>query len=111
MTIIVFRNVEAQRADPNSLFHFYRRLLALRKQYPVLVDGMFQPLTFEPRSLLAYLRQNADQTILVALNFSRRSLPLVLGSEMMRANWDLLLSNKRDITRRQPGIVSPVGTE
>jgi alpha-glucosidase len=99
----LFRNVQAQCADPNSLFHFYRRLLALRKQYPALVDGMFQPLTYEPGSILGYLRQKADQTILVALNFSGRSLPLVLGSEMMRANWDLLLSNKRESLDANPG--------
>jgi hypothetical protein len=85
------------------LFHFYRRLLALRKAYPVLVDGMLQPLTFDPRSVLGYLRQNAEQTILVAMNFSGRALPLVLGSEMTRANWELLLSNQRDALDANPG--------
>jgi alpha-glucosidase len=98
-----FRNVAAQRADPNSLFHFYRRLLALRREYPALVDGMFLPLTYDPRVVLGYLRQTAEQTILVALNFSGRPVPLVLGSEMTRANWQLLLSNRRETLDANPG--------
>ncbi len=89
------RNLEAQRADPNSLFHFYRKLIALRKQYPALVSGMMQPLTFEPKAILAYLRQTGDQTLLVALNFSGRKMRFVLGSELVRSDWELLLSNRR----------------
>ncbi len=91
-----FRNVAAQRADPDSLYNFYRRLIALRKQYPALISGMMQPLTFEPRSVLAYLRQTSDQIVLVVLNFSNRRVRFVLGSELMRSNWELLLSSKRD---------------
>jgi alpha-glucosidase len=91
-----FRNAVAQCADPNSLFHFYRRLLELRKQYPALVEGMFLPLTYDPRSVLGYLRQTSDQTILVALNFSGRAVSLVVGGEIIRSDWELLLSNQRD---------------
>jgi alpha-glucosidase len=89
------RNVEAQRANPDSLFHFYRKLLRLRKEIPVLRSGMFQPLTFEPQRLLAYLRQDQEQTILVALNFGRRPVKFAPGGSVRRAEWDLLLSNKR----------------
>jgi hypothetical protein len=71
-------------------------LLQLRKQYPVLINGFFQPLTFEPQRLLAYLRQNAEQTILVALNFGKRPVRLALGGMVRRAEWKLLLSNRRD---------------
>lgn len=90
------RNVAAQRADPNSLFHFYRRLLALRKEYPALRQGMFQPLTFKPQRLLAYLRQTSDQTILVALNFGKRPVRFATGGSVRQSEWELLLSNKRE---------------
>ncbi len=91
-----FRSVEAQRADPDSLYHFYRRLIALRKQFPALVSGMTQPLTFEPRAILAYLRQTREQTVLVVLNFSRRKMRFVLGGGLARGDWELLLSSQRD---------------
>ncbi len=89
------RNAAAQRENPDSLFHFYRRLLQLRKQFPALRSGMFQPLTYEPQRLLAYLRQDSQQTILVVLNFSRRPVKFALGGMVRRAQWELLLSNRR----------------
>ncbi len=90
------RNVEAQLADPRSLLSFYRRLIAVRRASPALTEGMFQPVTFGTRFILAYLRQTKDQVVLVALNFSRRRQRLVLGSLLSRANLHLLLSTHRD---------------
>ncbi len=94
----VQRNVEAQKADPLSLFSFYRNLLALRRSQSALQKGMFQPLTFEPRQVLAYLRQEGEETILVALNFGKRKIKLALGPRLENAHWELLLSNKREET-------------
>jgi alpha-glucosidase len=90
------RNVETQEADPASLFNFYRRLIALRRATPALTEGMFQPLTFGARYLMAYLRQTKDQTVLVALNFSGRRQRLVLGAPLTAQRWRLLLSNRRE---------------
>jgi alpha-glucosidase len=87
------RNVEAMEANPNSLFHFYRRLIALRKSSPALQRGMFTLLTFGTRFLLAYLRQTAEETVLVGLNFTGRRQRLVLGGELARTDWELLLSS------------------
>lgn len=87
------RNVAAQQAAPNSLFHFYRKLIALRRQTPALLEGMYQPVTFGANYLLAYLRQTSAQTVLVVLNFSRRKQRLVLGGHLARAKMKLLLSS------------------
>jgi alpha-glucosidase len=90
------RNLAAQRQDPDSLYHFYARLIQLRREIPALRLGMFLPLTYEPRAILAYLRQTPEQTVLVALNFGRRPLRLFLGSQLAAAPWRLLLSNARE---------------
>lgn len=89
------RNVAAQQADPDSLLNVYKRLLAIRREVVALRKGMLLPITYEPWILLAYLRQYEDQTVLVALNFSRRRTKLVLGRELMQRGWDLLFSSKR----------------
>ena len=57
---------------------------------------MFQPLTFKPQRLLAYLRQTSDQTILVALNFGKRPVRFATGGSVRQSEWELLLSNKRE---------------
>jgi alpha-glucosidase len=96
-----FRNVELQRKQPDSLFHVYRRLLRLRKEMPALREGMFLPVNYEPRTLLAYLRKSNQQTVLVALNFSRKRNRLVLGSELVRSGWRLVYSTRRS---EMPGL-------
>lgn len=89
------RNVESQRADPGSLFNFYRQLLRLRRSLPALRRGMFQPLTFDSRKIMAFLRQTPDETVMVALNFNDAPANLILGSNMRKANWEFELSNCR----------------
>ncbi len=64
----VHRNVLAQRADPDSIFNFTKKLLALRKEIPALRRGDLVPLE-TPRGVLAYLRQAEEQSVLVVMNF------------------------------------------
>ncbi|MHC1739944.1 MAG: alpha-glucosidase [Anaerolineaceae bacterium] len=89
------RNVKAQTEDETSLFHFYKRLLAIRKSTPALQRGSFIPLTYDPRRLLAYLRQDAEQTVLIVLNFGKRKVRLATGMQLRSKGWQLVLSNKR----------------
>jgi alpha-glucosidase len=89
------RNVATQEKETGSLLNFYKNLLAIRKATPALQKGLFIPLTFEPRALLAYLREYENQTILVVLNFTRHKVRLALGPRLREAGWELLLSSKR----------------
>jgi alpha-glucosidase len=91
----VQRNVDSQRADPGSLFNFTRRLLHLRKQTRALQRGEFVQLTPHPKEALAYLRRAADQTVLVALNFSRRPARLEFPHAAADGAYELLLSSHR----------------
>ncbi|WP_019429618.1 alpha-glucosidase [Limnohabitans sp. Rim47] len=66
-------NAEAAQADPNSVFHHYRQLIALRRQWPVLRDGRFQLLWAEDPQVCGYARLGAEQTLLVVSNMSGQS--------------------------------------
>lgn len=89
------RNVHEQEHQPGSLLNFYKTLIHIRKQNPCLQSGMYLPLTFDPRRLLAYMRKLEDETVLVALNFSRKRVALVVSTSILHQKWSLLLSNKR----------------
>jgi alpha-glucosidase len=90
--------VRTQLREPGSLLNFYRKLLKIRKETPALQRGSFMAITFEPRRVMGYLRQDGDQTVLVALNFGKRKVKLALGKTLNNARWELLLSNKRETT-------------
>lgn len=84
------RNVAAQQKDPHSTFHFTRTLIALRRAHPALRRGRFVPLSAN-RHLLAYLRQEGEESILVAMNFSNQPRTLSLPEHILPET--LLLSS------------------
>ena len=65
-------NVASQSGDPDSLLTFYRRMLALRRATPALIDGDYHAVHPQSSEYVAFLRHDASsgQTCLVALNFS-----------------------------------------
>ena len=89
------RNLAAQKSDPDSLYNFTRKLIHLRRENEALRRGMYMPLIYYPRSLMIYLRKTEGQSVLVALNFTRRRIPFVFGHGLALREWELLLSNRR----------------
>ena len=89
------RNLAAQKENPDSLYHFYRALLRLRRQRVALRQGDFIPLDQRPEHILAYRRVIEGEHILVMINFSdyERTYPLD-KIDLSRAK--LLLSSRRD---------------
>ncbi len=71
-------NAEAALADPDSVFHTYRKLIALRKAYPVFVEGDFTLLCPEDPQVFAYLRRGAGQELLAAVNLSGKPAAFAL---------------------------------
>ena len=63
-------NVAAQRADLDSVFHYYRRMIALRKATPALVHGDYVPIDAGHPDVFAYVRTLGDVLLLVVLNVS-----------------------------------------
>ncbi len=85
-------NAEAALADPDSVFHYYRRLIALRKSYNVFREGSFDLLLPEDEKIFAYTRDTEKAHLLVVANFSADHLEFqvpdrFLGSEMLLGNY------------------------
>ena len=67
-------NAEAAVADENSVFHHYRKLIELRKTYPVFRDGSFTLLLPEDQDIFAYTRDTEEEHLLVVCNFTGKTL-------------------------------------
>ena len=89
------RNVENQQEDPASLLNFYKSLLIIRRENPALQKGSFQPIVYDSTRIMAYLREDAQQTILVALNLSARPARLAVGYEISSRKWEILLDSRQ----------------
>lgn len=68
-------NVETQLADPNSLLVHYQELIRLRSEHAALRTGKFYRVKAEGEKLevFAFLRQSAQETVLVVVNMSSRN--------------------------------------
>lgn len=90
-------NVEAQEADPGSILSYYRRLIALRKELPVVTEGNFVMHLPEHEAVFAYSRRMAGEELVVLCNFSaaEQALPLEGLAEAWRAG-KLALANYAD---------------
>ena len=65
-------NIRDQRADPLSLWHFYKRMLRMRKSTPALIEGDYKPVHEKAEDHLAFLRRTENQAVLVVLSFSNK---------------------------------------
>ena len=84
-------NAEAELADPDSVFHYYQRLISLRKTYPVFQDGYFTLLCPEDERIFAYTRDTEQEHLLVVCNFSDEQAAFDLPEEYRDAQ--VLISN------------------
>lgn len=69
-------NAQLQQHDPDSIFATYQALIALRKTYPILVEGDYELL--EESNLFVYRRTLASEEVLVICNFSKQEQSMIL---------------------------------
>ncbi len=95
-------NAAAQVGVPGSVFAYYQRLVALRKEYPVLTDGRFLMLMEKDEQVFAYVRENEQCRLLVICNFFGNSVECALTEEWEQET--LLIGNYED---REAGVLKP----
>jgi len=71
-------NVEAQERSPFSLLNWMKRLVAMRKQHRVFGRGSLEFVGCPNRKVLAYVRRDERETILIVVNLSRGVQPAEL---------------------------------
>ncbi len=90
-------NAESAIADPDSVFHYYRRLIELRHTEPTVAIGDFRMLLGHDPGVYAFTRTLDDTTLLVLGNFSGDTVPVDLTAELAdAAAWadaELLIGN------------------
>jgi maltose alpha-D-glucosyltransferase/alpha-amylase len=71
-------NVEAQERSPSSLLNWMRRIIAIRKQYPVFGRGSIEFIEPDNPRILAFVREHAGERVLVVANLARSVQPVEL---------------------------------
>lgn len=70
-------NAAAQIGDEDSVYNYYRKLISLRKEHPIIVNGDFELVGEDDADVFVYLRHWKDQILWVACNFTDRMQKIV----------------------------------
>jgi maltose alpha-D-glucosyltransferase / alpha-amylase len=71
-------NVESQMRSPTSLLNWFRRIIRIRKRFPVFGRGSLKFVPCENRKVAAYLREYQGQSVLIVNNLSAVAQPAAL---------------------------------
>lgn len=74
-------NLAKQKDDRNSVYAFYKQMIALYKDpayHETLTFGRFEPYMRETKNLIAYYRRGEGQTLLVLANFQNEPQTVML---------------------------------
>ncbi|MEZ9393114.1 alpha,alpha-phosphotrehalase [Vibrio splendidus] len=89
-------NAEQALEDKDSVFYFYKSLIELRKQVPVITGGSYQDLLPEHPSIFAYVRESDSQTLVCLNNYYGEACQVELPNELELDKAQLLLGNYPD---------------
>jgi oligo-1,6-glucosidase len=84
-------NAAAELADPNSIYHYTAKLIALRHAHQAFVYGDYKDLDPENKSIFAYTRTLGRERFLVVLNFAGAPVAYALPDSLKAET--LVLSN------------------
>ena len=79
-------NAKAETADPDSVFHYYRKLIALRKENPVMVYGKYEAMMEDSEELFVYTRTLEQEKLLVVCSFCDHETAFSIPAEFTGAS-------------------------
>lgn len=98
-------NAAAQVNDPDSVFDYYKKLIALRHTNEVMVNGVYDVLIPDHPQIYAYTRTLGDKQLLVLCNDSEKEVgvPAEIEEKIAGAQ-GILIQNYKDV---KAGVLRP----
>ncbi|MCZ0754915.1 glycoside hydrolase family 13 protein [Anoxybacillus sp. J5B_2022] len=86
-------NAKVAMEDPNSVFHYYKKLIQLRKQHDIIVYGTYDLILEDDPLIYAYTRTLGKEKLVVITNFSSETPIFRLPEHITYSAKQLLISN------------------
>ncbi|WP_404975476.1 alpha-glucosidase [Weissella paramesenteroides] len=96
-------NVASDLANSESIFYYYQKLIRLRKELPVMVDGEFTPVQMEDSAVFAYTRALNNEKLLIVGSFSDKRIRFELPTEFL--DDPEIIMNNYDKAVQQNGVL------
>lgn len=100
-------NAKEQREREDSVFHYYQKLIRLRKENLVIVYGSYDLLLPDSREIFAYTRTLGEEKLLVLCNYSAEAQQVERPEEFR--NSETMIANCEIQTQENTVILPPYG--
>jgi len=97
-------NAERAVSDEHSIWNHYRKLIGLRKKYPIIVRGRYQSFLDQHPDVFVYTRSLAEDRLVVIASFSSKQLSLDLPNEL-QVSGRCLISNYEKVDTLPTSII------
>ncbi|AYE39216.1 alpha-glucosidase [Companilactobacillus zhachilii] len=89
-------NVEDALADKKSIYHFYQKLLKLRNDSKIAIDGQFDLIAPNDSDVFAYTRTLNGKKLIVIGSFTDKKIKLDIPQSLLDNSYHEVLSNYDD---------------
>ncbi|MBL5767827.1 glycoside hydrolase family 13 protein [Heyndrickxia sporothermodurans] len=92
-------NVEKQQKDPHSVYHFYKKMIALKKENKIFTYGTYDLILENDPQIFAYTRTLSNKRVLVLTNLSDQSVKYVHDNILLK--YDNLILNNYEVEKHE----------
>ncbi len=79
-------SLEEERADPASLWNYYRKMIRLKKEHPAFAAGAYRTAENNNDQVFSFLRSAASEKALVVVNLSAQQQNVMVTTGVVRIN-------------------------
>jgi oligo-1,6-glucosidase len=93
-----YREINAKQAlaNPESIFHYYKKLIQLRKQNEIVVYGNFQLIYEDSEKIFAYTRTLDKEKWMIVCSFSTEPAVFTFPEEVRAKEKEIIIGNYED---------------
>ena len=103
-----YKAINVEKEIDGPIFTFYKELIRLRKEMPIISEGSYQPALEDSRKVYAFERHLDGQKLLVLNNFYGSEAEVVIPAEYQSGR--VLLSNYDDAELAEKVVLKPYQT-
>lgn len=102
-------NVEKER-DEGKIFSYYQKLIALRKQQPIISEGSYRGILLDDPEVYVYVREKDNQKLLVLNHFYGTDYQLKIPEEFLNGQAEWIIGNYATRQLASEMVLSPYET-
>ena len=89
-------NVEEAMSDPDSIYHFYKKLIAYRKGNEIIRNGIYKTNYTSSKDIMCYERWYNGSRLFVICNFKNKEVKFKVPASCAYSHCSLEMSNYKD---------------